>query len=116
MSPGIGFGHRRDEHVRFALVENEQRIRQAVRGMRAALALNPPAAQAPADSELLGVVRAEEPVQAEGDRLVGELRSVDGACVGTEVDLDEVEDRAEDPVRHQFGVPVPDRAGLACPP
>ena len=37
VSPGIGFGPTGDEFVRFALVENEQRIRQAVRGMRKAL-------------------------------------------------------------------------------
>jgi alanine-synthesizing transaminase len=37
VSPGIGFGAGADDHVRFALVENEQRIRQAVRGMRRAL-------------------------------------------------------------------------------
>jgi alanine-synthesizing transaminase len=37
VSPGIGFGPSGDEYVRFALVENEQRIRQAVRGMRRAL-------------------------------------------------------------------------------
>ena len=34
VSPGIGFGTAGDGHVRFALVENEQRIRQAVRGIR----------------------------------------------------------------------------------
>jgi alanine-synthesizing transaminase len=35
VSPGIGFGDHGDEHVRFALIENEARIRQAVRGIRA---------------------------------------------------------------------------------
>jgi len=34
VSPGIGFGDYGDEYVRFALIENEQRIRQAVRGIR----------------------------------------------------------------------------------
>ncbi len=38
VSPGIGFGPAGDEYVRFALVENEQRIRQAIRGIRKALA------------------------------------------------------------------------------
>jgi alanine-synthesizing transaminase len=33
VSPGIGFGEYGDGFVRFALVENEQRIRQAVRGI-----------------------------------------------------------------------------------
>ena len=33
MSPGIGFGEYGDDHVRFALIENESRIRQAVRGI-----------------------------------------------------------------------------------
>jgi alanine-synthesizing transaminase len=42
VSPGVGFGPSGDGFVRFALVENEQRIRQAVRGMRAALAQEPP--------------------------------------------------------------------------
>ena len=34
VSPGVGFGEGGDGHVRFALVENEQRINQAVRGIR----------------------------------------------------------------------------------
>jgi alanine-synthesizing transaminase len=34
VSPGIGFGPSGDEHVRFALVENEHRITQAVRSIR----------------------------------------------------------------------------------
>jgi alanine-synthesizing transaminase len=34
VSPGIGFGEGGDGHVRFALVENEQRIGQATRGIR----------------------------------------------------------------------------------
>ena len=34
VSPGIGFGEYGDTHVRFALIENEMRIRQAVRGIR----------------------------------------------------------------------------------
>jgi alanine-synthesizing transaminase len=37
VSPGIGFGDYGDTHVRFALIENEARIRQAVRGIRAML-------------------------------------------------------------------------------
>jgi alanine-synthesizing transaminase len=35
VSPGIGFGDYGDEYVRFALIENEARIRQAVRGIKA---------------------------------------------------------------------------------
>ena len=34
VSPGIGFGEHGDEYVRIALVENEQRIRQAARSIR----------------------------------------------------------------------------------
>lgn len=34
VSPGIGFGDGGDEFVRFSLVENEHRIRQAIRGIR----------------------------------------------------------------------------------
>ncbi len=37
VSPGIGFGPSGDGFVRFALVENQQRIAQAVRGIRRAL-------------------------------------------------------------------------------
>ncbi len=33
VSPGEGFGPGGEDHIRFALVENEQRIRQAVRGI-----------------------------------------------------------------------------------
>jgi len=34
VSPGIGFGEHGNDFVRFALVENEQRIQQAVRGIK----------------------------------------------------------------------------------
>jgi alanine-synthesizing transaminase len=34
VSPGIGFGQYGDTHVRFSLIENEARIRQALRGIR----------------------------------------------------------------------------------
>ena len=34
VSPGIGFGEYGDEYVRMALVENEHRINQAIRGLR----------------------------------------------------------------------------------
>ncbi|AYR21854.1 alanine transaminase [Alcaligenes faecalis] len=34
VSPGIGFGEYGDNYVRFALIENEQRTRQAVRGIK----------------------------------------------------------------------------------
>jgi alanine-synthesizing transaminase len=36
-SPGVGFGPGGDGHVRFALIENEQRIHQAVRNLKGAL-------------------------------------------------------------------------------
>lgn len=35
VSPGIGFGSYGDTHVRFSLIENEQRTRQALRGIKA---------------------------------------------------------------------------------
>lgn len=35
VSPGIGFGEYGDGHVRFSLIENEERTRQALRGIRA---------------------------------------------------------------------------------
>jgi alanine-synthesizing transaminase len=37
VSPGVGFGERGDGYVRFALVENEQRIAQAIRGIKSFL-------------------------------------------------------------------------------
>jgi alanine-synthesizing transaminase len=37
VSPGIGFGEYGDEFVRFALIENNMRIKQAVRGIKKAL-------------------------------------------------------------------------------
>jgi alanine-synthesizing transaminase len=38
VSPGIGFGENGDGHVRFALIENEERTRQALRGIKAMFA------------------------------------------------------------------------------
>ena len=37
VSPGIGFGQYGDEYIRFALVENEHRTRQAIQGIRRVL-------------------------------------------------------------------------------
>jgi alanine-synthesizing transaminase len=34
VSPGIGFGEYGDDHVRFGLIENEHRTRQAIRGIK----------------------------------------------------------------------------------
>ena len=34
VSPGIGFGEYGDDHVRIALIENEARSRQALRGIK----------------------------------------------------------------------------------
>ena len=34
VSPGVGFGEYGDDHVRFSLIENETRTRQALRGIR----------------------------------------------------------------------------------
>ncbi|MEE8398174.1 MAG: aminotransferase class I/II-fold pyridoxal phosphate-dependent enzyme, partial [Desulfobacterales bacterium] len=34
VSPGLGFGEYGDEYVRFALIENNMRINQAIRGIR----------------------------------------------------------------------------------
>ena len=43
VSPGIGFGDYGDDHVRFALIENEERTRQALRGIKQMFAKNPAA-------------------------------------------------------------------------
>ena len=51
VAPGLGFGEHGDGHVRIALVENNQRIRQALRGIRAFLQGDNagPAVEAPAE-------------------------------------------------------------------
>src|SRR5260221_2191234 len=41
VSPGVGFGDFGDEHVRFALIENESRLRQALRGIKEMLRKDP---------------------------------------------------------------------------
>jgi alanine-synthesizing transaminase len=41
VSPGVGFGEHGEGFVRFALVENEHRIRQAIRGVKALLQVAP---------------------------------------------------------------------------
>jgi alanine-synthesizing transaminase len=41
VSPGIGFGEHGEGYVRIALVENEQRIRQAARNIRRFLESSP---------------------------------------------------------------------------
>ena len=38
-SPGVGFGEGGDGHVRFALIENELRTRQAIHNLKRALPL-----------------------------------------------------------------------------
>ena len=38
IAPGVGFGEEGEGYVRIALVENEHRIRQAARGVKAFLA------------------------------------------------------------------------------
>jgi len=48
VSPGIGFGEYGDTHVRFALIENEHRTRQAVRGIRDMLRRDSPVPKAAA--------------------------------------------------------------------
>jgi alanine-synthesizing transaminase len=46
VAPGVGFGEYGDGHVRIALVENEQRIRQAARTVKKFLALGPQVVEA----------------------------------------------------------------------
>jgi len=51
VSPGIGFGEYGDDHVRFGLIENEQRTRQALRGIRTMFRNNGHEGKAPAGGE-----------------------------------------------------------------
>jgi alanine-synthesizing transaminase len=46
VSPGVGFGDYGDDHVRFGLIENEHRTRQALRGIKRMLRQGPPLAAA----------------------------------------------------------------------
>lgn len=47
VSPGIGFGQYGDDHVRFSLIENEHRTRQAIRGIKQMFKnATPPASEA----------------------------------------------------------------------
>jgi alanine-synthesizing transaminase len=52
VSPGIGFGEHGDDHVRIALVENVQRIRQACRNVKTLLAIKSRAKKAALQTEL----------------------------------------------------------------
>jgi alanine-synthesizing transaminase len=52
VAPGIGFGEYGDHHVRLALVENQQRIRQACRNIKAFFNSNLAAAAASPDPEV----------------------------------------------------------------
>jgi alanine-synthesizing transaminase len=52
VAPGIGFGEHGDDHVRIALVENNHRLRQALRNIRAFLAAdNASPAEPPMDDQ-----------------------------------------------------------------
>ena len=51
VSPGIGFGEYGEGYVRVALVENEQRIRQAARSVKKFLAMGTNGAPADLPSE-----------------------------------------------------------------
>tara|TARA_E500000075_G_scaffold114582_1_gene110872 strand:- start:230 stop:433 length:204 start_codon:yes stop_codon:yes gene_type:complete len=42
VSPGVGFGEYGEGFVRFGLIENEHRTRQAVRGIKRVLRQGPP--------------------------------------------------------------------------
>ncbi|MGD1015084.1 MAG: LL-diaminopimelate aminotransferase [Roseiarcus sp.] len=53
VSPGIGFGEHGDDYVRLAMVENEQRIRQAARGVKRFFET--------ADATLHNVVKLKQP-------------------------------------------------------
>ena len=56
VSPGVGFGADGDGFVRFALIENEHRSRQAIRGIRHALRAGTPAFPASAQPRLLSAI------------------------------------------------------------
>jgi alanine-synthesizing transaminase len=53
VAPGTGFGEQGDGYVRFALVENEARTRQAIRSIKAFLKNADAKAPAPGDSKTI---------------------------------------------------------------
>ena len=55
VAPGIGFGDYGDDHVRIALIENEHRLRQAVRNVRAFLGSDSNRAEAMGTAETAAV-------------------------------------------------------------
>jgi alanine-synthesizing transaminase len=55
VAPGIGFGEHGDGHVRIALVENTQRLRQALRNIRAFFGNDGNQPPAPSDSPVMKV-------------------------------------------------------------
>ena len=57
-SPGIGFGDYGDDHVRFALIENESRTRQAVRGIKDMFRKDGPHERGPSHGRQGAIVRA----------------------------------------------------------
>jgi alanine-synthesizing transaminase len=54
VAPGLGFGEHGDGHVRIALVENNHRIRQALRGIRGFLQGDNAGPAVEASAELAG--------------------------------------------------------------
>jgi alanine-synthesizing transaminase len=44
VSPGVGFGEYGEGYVRFGLIENEHRTRQAIRGIKRVIRQGPPRA------------------------------------------------------------------------
>ena len=114
-SPGVGFGPGGEGYVRFALIENEQRIHQAMRGLKRAL---PELARLATDrgrrasGRALGadaLAAAEQAVPAEVDDLVGDLvgRSAPAEQLRAGQDRADAEDRLGEITR----VAVGDRAG-----
>ena len=71
-SPGVGFGPGGDGHVRFALIENEQRTTQAVRNLRRALTkLADPSRRVPVPRAATGTIGARRSGVVQMVRLPG---------------------------------------------
>ena len=107
LSPGVGFGPGGEGHVRFALIENEQRINQAMRNLQAG------AAQA-----RLSAARAQPAGWLSGRRRCPPCRrsttmsaTSSGSCfAAADVDPRQVVGHAEDGVGEHLGVAVGDPA------
>ncbi len=105
VSPGVGFGPDGDGHVRFALIENEQRISQAVRNLR----------RGPAEAGLRSTHLGRSTSAPIPTRQNVTTSSPDGVDIGVHLvneDPGQIRRDTENRMRQQLGVPRGDAAAF----